>query len=155
MGLTMLVDSKTCSTCKQSKKRRDYHRSSTVWDGLDPRCRDCRKNAGTNHIIDMGARQSGQRLRIYGLTPSDYQRMYQSQRGLCAICKQPETMTYRGQVKQLSVDHNHATGEVRGLLCAACNFAIGKFNDNPTLLRAAANYLERDARTVTRLPNVS
>jgi hypothetical protein len=42
----------------------------------------------------------------------------------------------------LSVDHNHATGEIRGLLCQACNHAIGKFKDKPELCRKAADYLE-------------
>jgi hypothetical protein len=98
--------------------------------------------AGSTHVVDVQRKRSTHRLRFYGITVEQYDQMFDNQAGLCAICEQPETMTYRGVVKQLCVDHDHVTGEVRGLLCAACNFAIGKFKDDPALLRAAAQYLE-------------
>jgi hypothetical protein len=47
-----------------------------------------------------------------------------------------------GSNRRLSVDHDHTSGKVRGLLCASCNFAIGNMGDDPDKLRAAANYLE-------------
>jgi len=55
----------------------------------------------------------------------------------------------------LSVDHCHATGRIRGLLCAKCNQAIGLMKDNPIFLRRAADYVERHARpdaTVVAFP---
>lgn len=134
---------KTCSTCKAPKPVTDYHRSRTTTDGYDPRCKPCRKTAASTHTVDHELKRSNSRLRFYGITTEQYATMFTQQRGLCAICQQAETMTYRGTVKQLSVDHDHETGKVRGLLCAACNFALGKFKDDPTLLRSAADYLER------------
>lgn len=72
----------------------------------------------------------------YGITPEDYDRMFEEQRGVCAICGLPPTE------KVFVVDHDHLTGKVRGLLHRTCNSAIGIFNDDPALLRKAADYLE-------------
>lgn len=134
---------KTCSTCKELRAPTDFHRSRSTRDGLDPRCRTCRKTAGAIHVVDLERKRAGHNLRIYGITREQYDALLVEQDGACAICRQPETMTYRGQPKALSVDHDHETSRVRGLLCAACNFALGKMQDNPARLRAAADYLER------------
>lgn len=76
--------------------------------------------------------------RRYGLTKDQFQMMLQSQGGVCAICVQScQTKDH------LSVDHDHRTGQVRGLLCHRCNTLLGKSEDNPTILREAALYLER------------
>ena len=65
----------------------------------------------------------------------DYQEMYHSQEGCCAICR-------KQQERAFDVDHNHATGEVRGLLCTNCNRMLGHAGDSAANLRAAADYLE-------------
>lgn len=59
------------------------------------------------------------------------------QEGLCAICRQPS------DGRRLDIDHDHKTDRVRGLLCRKCNLSIGKFEDDPNMLRRAAEYLER------------
>lgn len=79
-------------------------------------------------------------LKRYGLTPEQARSLYAKQGGLCAICHGPCTKTRLGR---LCVDHDHLTGQVRGLLCIDCNAALGKFKDDPSLLRRAAEYLER------------
>jgi hypothetical protein len=56
----------------------------------------------------------------------------------CEICQQPPM----GRYKRLHLDHDHTSGRFRGLLCDRCNLSIGKFNDDPELLRAAAKYLD-------------
>lgn len=83
------------------------------------------------------------RLKSYNITPVEYDAKLTEQNGLCAICKQPETkIDYRsGKVWPLSVDHNHETGENRGLLCSACNPALGMFQDSIAILQAAIAYL--------------
>lgn len=141
----MVVTTKDCCACRQTKPRSAYHRDRNAHDGtsLDPRCRDCRKKASANHVIDMELRNSGHYMRLYGITANQYRTMHAEQNGLCAICQQPETLTRRGKLCNLCVDHDHITGQVRGLLCSSCNFALGKMQDSPQLLRAAADYLER------------
>lgn len=83
--------------------------------------------------------------RKYGLTYAEYAEMDMAQDGRCAICDERETATQRGKVRRLAVDHNHATGAVRALLCQRCNHAIGQMKDDPALLRRAAEYLESHA----------
>jgi hypothetical protein len=79
--------------------------------------------------------------REYGMTLADYDAMMAGQGGVCAICRMASKKT-------LNVDHCHITGEVRGLLCDACNKGCGHFRDRPELLRAAAAYLEAAAARI-------
>lgn len=65
-----------------------------------------------------------------------YMRLMIQQHGKCAIClREPNG-------RPLDEDHDHVTGEVRGLLCRSCNTAIGKFGDNPATLERAIDYLK-------------
>ena len=79
----------------------------------------------------------------YGIDFAEYQRMLIAQKGVCAICEQPETKLQNGSIRMLSVDHNHKTGAVRGLLCANCNMAIGYACDDVSILQKAIGYLRR------------
>jgi hypothetical protein len=80
----------------------------------------------------------------YGITLDQWESMYEAQGGVCAICKSCEDEKSQ-RYSNLAVDHCHATGLVRGLLCNACNRAIGFFGDDPKALRSAADYLERSS----------
>jgi hypothetical protein len=76
--------------------------------------------------------------RKFGITIRQYNEMFDSQKGCCAICK-----THQSQMKQtLAVDHNHTTGKVRGLLCGNCNNGLGRFKDSSILLDKARRYLD-------------
>jgi Autographiviridae endonuclease VII len=82
--------------------------------------------------------------RDYGISMELYTRMMVEQKGACAICgalNGSERANNNGR-KSLGVDHDHATGAVRGLLCQMCNQGIGAMQDNPKLLRKAVEYLE-------------
>lgn len=74
----------------------------------------------------------------YGITLTEYNQMFADQNGLCSGC-----YTHQSQLKRsLSVDHNHKTGKVRGLLCGNCNRGLGYLWDNAQVLRRLADYLD-------------
>jgi Recombination endonuclease VII len=78
--------------------------------------------------------------RTFGITQADYEELLARQGGGCGICGRKP-----GKVS-LHVDHDHATGEIRGLLCVGCNNALGQFRDDPGLLTLAADYVSCDVR---------
>lgn len=76
-------------------------------------------------------------LSTYGITSEEYDAIYAAQGGKCAICQRAT-----GARKKLSVDHDHATGEVRGLLCTPCNRdVLGHLRDSVMALLRAVRYL--------------
>lgn len=77
----------------------------------------------------------------YGLTVEKYDEMLADQGGGCAICG----VTSSENARPLDVDHDHGTGKVRGLLCSACNYGIGRLGEDPARIRAAADYVEQHA----------
>lgn len=82
--------------------------------------------------------------RDYGISSAQFEAMLLVQNGLCAVCGVPDgsERSNNNGSKRLSVDHDHKTGVVRGLLCSSCNKGIGLLMDNSDLLRLAATYLE-------------
>lgn len=88
----------------------------------------------------------------YGIEFADYQRMLVEQKGVCAVCEQPETKLQHGSIRMLSVDHNHTTGAVRGLLCSNCNLVLGYACDDVTVLQKAIGYLRKHAGVETVVP---
>lgn len=74
-------------------------------------------------------------LTKYGINQDVYNEMLEAQNGVCAICGWENTG------RSLNVDHCHATGRVRGLLCNRCNLGLGYYWSDPELLRKAADYL--------------
>lgn len=92
-------------------------------------------------VVEVNKQRGRKRqARKHGLTLDERQAMLDVQGGLCAICK--EETAFTGSYAAC-VDHCHATGRLRGILCAPCNLALGKMKDDPARLRAAADYLEK------------
>lgn len=81
----------------------------------------------------------GYTLRRHGLTRADYDRMLAEQHGCCAICGKAEP----GGNGRWHIDHDHVSGQVRGLLCNNCNRGIGYFGDDPEVIKAAARYVTK------------
>src|SRR6266571_73973 len=89
------------------------------------------------------SREAHYRLMYDGMTGAEYKELHARQGGRCAICRNRETKRRKGRLLPLAVDHDHATGATRGLLCSGCNVGIGYMKDSPGRLRYAADYLER------------
>ena len=79
-------------------------------------------------------------LRIYGFTLADYEVILAAQGGVCKICGATKPGGGPGQ-RRFYVDHNHRTGEIRGLLCSKCNSGLGYFRDDRSILESAGLYL--------------
>lgn len=82
----------------------------------------------------------------FGLCAEDYYSMLDSQNGRCAICGRKPDETWKK--KRLSVDHDHGTGKIRGLLCHKCNLAIGQFGDDAKVAKSASRYLQKASQEV-------
>ncbi|MGL5935035.1 MAG: endonuclease VII domain-containing protein [Cetobacterium sp.] len=132
---------KTCRKCGVEKALAEFYKSKKHPSGLQYACKACdRKRLAAHDAIHPNRGQESHLRLTYGLTVQGYNRLLKEQGGTCAICYRP------GLSKRLAVDHSHSTGTNRGLLCQPCNMALGLYEDSPTRLRRAAEYLEEHAK---------
>jgi hypothetical protein len=128
---------KKCSKCGQVKQPEDFPRNRRV-------CKPCtaeyKKSWKENNPTKT---REYKLLKVFGITHSQYEEMHSNQNGVCAICFQPESAIMYGETMNLAVDHDHATGEIRGLLCGNCNNGLGRFKDDIGLLQQAILYIEK------------
>lgn len=131
-------EAKTCWKCRHSKPLSEFGKNRSKTDGLAAECKPCSSALNKVRYANNRAQRKDSFLqKTYGISLEDYDRLLDEQGDGCAICaKTPEE---NGQ--RLAVDHNHATGEVRGLLCSQCNKGIGNLGDSVSRLRAAIRYL--------------
>ncbi len=129
-----------CSSCKIKKQVSQFPRSVRSSSGFSSWCKDCCNSAKRDTTARHPDKKLASHLKhYYGITLEEYRKIEADQEGLCKICgKTPDEL---GEPR-LSVDHCHKTQRVRGLLCGNCNRGIGKFRDDPELLRKAIEYLE-------------
>lgn len=135
---------KTCSKCPFSGPLEDFPPDVRRKDGRQPYCRRC-DNKASSARYEKNKEQAKRDMwrydlkRLYNMTPDQYNSMLEQQNYCCALCGNTEPGY--GSTR-FSVDHNHKTGKVRGLLCKGCNLGLGKFKDDSLLLRLAVVYLE-------------
>ena len=124
----------TCKTCGEEKEApSEFVVNLTAKRGYTQKCKSCYNSNRVRHDYEHKCN----RLRPYGLKPEDYDRMFEEQVGVCAICGEESDGV-------LSVDHCHKTKKVRGLLCKHCNFGIGHFMDDKDRLHRAIKYLKEN-----------
>jgi hypothetical protein len=119
--------SKHCPACMTLKPMEDFYRDKRRKYGRHQYCKKCHDGRSTNN--DPRKRHL---LATYGITQEQYEALYIKQGRVCAICGQPETRKHHktGTLWKLSVDHDHTTGQVRGLLCERCNRGLGLCEEN-------------------------
>jgi hypothetical protein len=150
---------RTCNTCNKEIQRRwyqnnkekaveksfkRYHQKKDIINAKRRQQRinnpeEVRAKARANYNPIAGKVAGWKNAGIKDMTYERYLQMLESQNNCCAICGYHQD----NFKKQLCVDHNHKTGEVRGLLCLACNGGIGKLKDSVELLEKAINYLKQ------------
>jgi hypothetical protein len=127
---------KWCGRCEILLPTSEFTKSSSSPDGLWYVCRGCRSEMRRSHKKKDPRQVKDAFLQWrYGITIEDFEAMAESQGGVCAICGK------QSLGRHLDVDHDHASGFVRGLLCNDCNRAIGMLGDDPVVLVRAARYL--------------
>jgi hypothetical protein len=112
-----------CPSCQQAIPVEEYVKSARTPSGFGSRCKSCH-NAANNAAYWQ---------RTYGLSKEDVAEIRMCQGDRCAICGDPQPQ---------HLDHDHATGETRQLLCQRCNHGLGLFRDDPSLLHSAALYVD-------------
>jgi hypothetical protein len=124
-----------------SKSFSSFHKGVNYKDGYRSKCKPCMssyfKERNKDPEVKARARTNSYKTK-YGITINKYDEMLKQQNGVCKLCGSAESK--RGD-HRLMVDHDHVTGEVRGLLCNPCNAAIGLLGDNISTLQNAINYL--------------
>lgn len=135
------MEGKKCSKCKLVKGLGEFYVTKKGW--LTGWCKECSRASGrlrdarrsrTKPVVERHRKAVVQK---YGLTLEGYEVLLNAQGGRCAICRGVDVG------RSLAVDHDHATGRVRGLLCVTCNTGLGSFKDDTQLLELAKLYLNR------------
>lgn len=142
---------KVCSVCKESKPLSEFYNYAKSEDGKYHRCKECdedkRREFKRNNRDKAILRSRKNNLKyIYNLTLDDYDRMLEIQGGGCAICGTTVPGKGKNHKKSFCVDHDHESGEIRGLLCNSCNRAIGLMYDNLEIVKSAVTYLEKSSK---------
>lgn len=151
--LFVVGNMKKCCRCGKTKHINRFPVELSKADGHAYRCLLCeRTRTATYRNKIKGTEKWDKHLerirhrlleKTFGITNDEYESMLASQKGLCAICHQPERIVNKRGVKRLAVDHDHVTGKVRQLLCNDCNTGVGLFKENPELLLSAVEYLKK------------
>lgn len=132
---------KKCWVCKELKPVEEFHKRSKAKDGRNNTCHSCE-----NSRSRIRGREPWTNLyKKYGITKERYEQMLQEQGGGCAICGVTEGVidSRTGLPRRLHLDHNHKTGQLRGLLCSWHNVGIGHFKEDINMLIEATAYLMR------------
>lgn len=158
-----MIKKKTCSICKKilPATTNYFNKHPNCKYGLNSKCRECTKKIAKEYyyknrkkIIEKEKQRRKKNILIhkkrmkkyklkqnYNLTIERYNSMLIYQKNVCLICGKKETKRNGYGIQPLSVDHNHRTGEVRGLLCNKCNSMIGFCDENPFILIKMIKYL--------------
>jgi hypothetical protein len=136
---------KICNKCGKLKELEMFGRRANAKDGRRNECKDCRSiNDKRLYPRYIKTNKNGYLRRTYGISNEEYEFLLQKRNYVCAICNKPETRKNNGKITDLTVDHCHVSGKIRGLLCQKCNSGIGVFKESLELLIKAKQYIEKN-----------
>ena len=143
---------KTCPVCQVDKADNQYWKGQYL-------CITCQKDKQkTNWASRSPQKRLEQHLKYkYGVTHAEFMSAWESQNGCCAICASelPDLMVYENRKRGYAIDHNHKTGEFRGILCLMCNTLLGMAKDSVEILNSAMDYLnKKGSYTVHSIDNM-
>jgi len=127
-------DYKICYSCKTTKNSSEFYEKKSNLDGLRPEYIKCTKELRKKYKYTKEEMRFNNILYKFKLTKTEYNNLLDSQEGKCKICKVKSN-------RNLSVDHCHKSGKIRGLLCNTCNAGLGMFKDCIDLLNNAIIYI--------------
>lgn len=138
-----------CITCSEGHKAymRSYNDSEKKrgknrrWAKKDRNTRPEFYKASKHEYAMSGKKEADRLLREYGLTVAQRDAMIAAQGNRCKICRELFDLNARGVLRP-HIDHMHGTKVVRGMLCKECNLGIGLLQDDPKVIRQAADYVE-------------
>lgn len=134
---------KECRRCGKIKPRSDFASTKDKYDGKVSHCKKCVSKKFKKGWSE-GKGRNAVYMKKFGISLDDYDSMLSFQGGSCAICKTKDPVGHGRKNKRFSVDHDHKTGKVRGLLCHHCNVGIGSMMDDVKILKSAIRYLEEN-----------
>lgn len=133
---SLSIGQKRCKSCQSVKPLDQFAIDSRRRDGYQVWCKQC----FAKHYRSTGGKaQRKHTFGKYGITVADFIAMWTSQQGVCAACGDPLDRTS----SNTHIDHCHVTGRVRGILCRACNHALGNVKDSIERLEGLVRYLRR------------
>lgn len=131
------MQTKVCTGCKIDKPKTEYPKRHDRPSGVRPKCTECQRRIdGKRRKTEAGkksCRSKSWKIQGVNITYEEYLEKYQKLDGCCEICNI--------KLDSLCVDHNHETGNIRGLLCTACNLGIEHFKESEQNMKNAINYL--------------
>lgn len=162
-----MEDMKKCCNCNETKTIDKFGKDKSIKSGYTYDCKDCRnaksrkwskqnkekrkhnndrnkeKRKNTHNTLTGHQRWRNHHLTSnYNITNDDYNKLLESQNGVCGICGKTESEVSKRNT-YLCVDHDHDTNKVRGLLCSKCNRGIGLLQDDINILKKGIEYLTK------------
>ena len=137
-------DELQCNKCNEHKPVSHFFKEASSKRGYRYACKDCEAPRFKKYRTDNQEKVSATRLKwrrtkVYNFPPELFDERFNEQGKVCAICKASKA----GGRGTFHADHNHDSSKPRGVLCHNCNIALGNFKDNPEILQAAIEYLNK------------
>lgn len=150
-----------CKNCEQWKDLSDFPSNKNTHWKIEYTCKACTNEKAASKPSraseqrkmeytkqdrnELFRAERSKRLKKYGIDTGEYELLLDKQGGVCAICLNLESRTHHrtGKIFSLTVDHDHQTGTVRGLLCTKCNRALGALGDTQEMISRVLMYLAK------------